>query len=166
MTHGTERRGSNAGENEGMMMERATDAGRTARSAQRRRWGAAALVGLALLVCAAAALLLIGRRPLRGLDAAQVAFATVRLSPPDRETEAPDLERLVALLREVRNYRADQTFDEYAGQGAIFHLTMTDGTQREIVAFSPFLVIDGVGYRAAHAPCEALNRYANELLAS
>ena len=43
---------------------------------------------------------------------------------------------------------------------------MTDGTQREIVAFSPFLVIDGVGYRAAHAPCEALNRYANELLVS
>lgn len=98
------------------MMERATEAGRTARSARRRRRGAAALASLALLVCAAAALLLIGRRPLRGLDAAQVAFATVRLSPPDRETEAPDLERLAALLREVRIYRADQTFDEYAGR--------------------------------------------------
>lgn len=43
-------------------------------------------------------------------------------------------------------------------------MTMTDGTKREIVAFNPFLIIDGVGYRTKYEPCEVLSSYANGLL--
>ncbi len=41
---------------------------------------------------------------------------------------------------------------------------MADGTETEITACNPFLVIDGAGYRTKYAPCEALNSYANRLL--
>ena len=41
---------------------------------------------------------------------------------------------------------------------------MTDGTQTSIMAYNPFLVIDGVGYKTEYGPCEKLNDYANKLL--
>ena len=55
---------------------------------------------------------------------------------------------------------------EYDGQGVVFTLTMVDGTQTDIMAYNPFIVIDGIGYKTKYEPCEALNSYANELLNS
>ena len=43
---------------------------------------------------------------------------------------------------------------------------MVDGTQTDIMAYNPFIVIDGIGYKTKYEPCEALNSYANELLNS
>ena len=43
---------------------------------------------------------------------------------------------------------------------------MTDGSTTDVMAYNPFLVIDGVGYRTKYEPCEALSRYANQLLGS
>ena len=120
------------------------------------------LCGLALGVLGVRAVA--GSRPFQDLDASQIAAATVYLSPPDKTVVIPDTEELISYLQNVRIYRRDPSYTEYAGQGALFSLTMRDGTQREILAFNPFLVIDGVSYRTQYAPCEALNRYANECL--
>ena len=46
----------------------------------------------------------------------------------------------------------------------LFTVTMADGTAANVTAYNPFLIIDGTGWRTAYAPCEALNRFANELL--
>ena len=43
-------------------------------------------------------------------------------------------------------------------------LTMADGRETSVMAFSPFLVIDGIGYQTKYEPCEALNGYGNRLL--
>lgn len=71
---------------------------------------------------------------------------------------------LVEYLKDVVIYKKDNSYTEYAGQGVTFTLTMSDGTQTQIMAYNPFLVIDGVGYRTKYEPCEALNNYANRLL--
>ena len=34
----------------------------------------------------------------------------------------------------------------------------------DIMAYNPFLVIDGIGYRTKYEPCQMLNSYANRLL--
>lgn len=68
------------------------------------------------------------------------------------------------LLKDVVIYNEDNSYTEYSGQAVIFMLTMADGTQIEIVAYNPFLIIDGVGYKTKYEPCEALNHYANMLL--
>lgn len=106
----------------------------------------------------------IGRRPFRGLKASDIASAAVRLTPPDRTVQIPETEDLAGYLNDVVIYNRDDSYTEYAGQGVFFTLTMTDGTRSEVIAFSPFLIIDGAGYRTKHRPCEALNRYANQLL--
>lgn len=125
------------------------------------------IVGIVLLSIIGAALLLTrGKRPYKNLDVTQIESAKVSLSPPDKTVEIKDIQELVEYLRAVVIYNEDNSYTEYAGQGAIFTLTMTDGTQIEAMAYNPFFVIDGVGYRTKAEPCEALGRYANELLNS
>lgn len=123
------------------------------------------------LVCVLSAVIVImifaavrGRKPYKDLDAVQIVSATVRLSPPDKTVQITEIKELVDLLKEVVIYNEDNSYTESCGQGVIFTLVMTDGTQTSIMAYNPFLVIDGVGYKTKYEPCEALNHYANMLL--
>lgn len=128
------------------------------------------LIGAALAAAAllcAAALGLGGRKPFQNLNAADIVHAAVRLTPPDKTVqilEPTELTKLADYLKDVVIYREDNSFHEYSGQGVTFQLTMADGTQREVMAYNPFLVIDGVGYRTKYEPCQALSQYANDLL--
>lgn len=107
-----------------------------------------------------------GKKPYKNLDAAQIASAKVQLTPPDKTVEIEDISELVGYLNDVVIYNQDNSYTEYVGQGVTFTLIMTDGTQTEITAYNPFLIIDGVGYKTKYEPCQALNSYANELLNS
>lgn len=107
-----------------------------------------------------------GTRPYQDLTEAEIASATVLLQPPDKELQVEDLRKLVGLLREVVIYEEDGSYTEYAGQGVTVRLTRAGGALTSITAYYPFLIIDGTGYRTEYEPCEALNRYANELLDS
>lgn len=105
-----------------------------------------------------------GRKPFKGMEPSEIASATVRLIPPDKTILITEIEELTNYLNDVVIYNKDNSYTESDGQGVIFMLTMTDGTQTEIMAYNPFLVIDGVGYKTKYEPCEALNGYANRLL--
>lgn len=107
-----------------------------------------------------------GRRPFRRLDASEIVFAKVWLGPPDITLQITDLDTLAAYMRKLVIYQADDSYQEYNGQGVIFTLTMKDGSQTSVMTYSPFLVIDGAGYRTRYAPCNALHSYANRLLSS
>jgi len=105
-----------------------------------------------------------GRKPFKDMEPSEIVSATVQLSPPDKTILITGIEELTNYLNDVVIYNKDNSFTEYSGQGVIFTLTMADGAQTEIMAYNPFLVIDGVGYRTKYEPCEVLNRYANRLL--
>ena len=107
-----------------------------------------------------------GKKPYKDLDAAQIVSAKVLLTPPDKTIEIENIQELVEYLNDVVVYNEDNSYTEYAGQGVVFTLTMVDGTQTDIMAYNPFIVIDGIGYKTKYEPCEALNSYANELLNS
>lgn len=117
---------------------------------------------LGLAVCFKTA----GKKPYEDLSEAEISYATVHLIPPDKTIQIEDINKLVGLLNDVVIYKKDQSYTEYDGQGVTFTLTMTDGSQIEIMACNPFLVIDGVGYKTKYEPCEALNAYANGFLNS
>ncbi len=123
------------------------------------------------LICILAAVVIMivfaaagGRKPYKNLDAAQVISAAVQLSPPDTTIQIAEIKELVDLLKDVVIYNKDNSYTEYDGQGVTITLVMADGTQTSIMAYAPFLVIDGVGYKTKYEPCEALNQYANMLL--
>lgn len=102
-------------------------------------------------------------KPFRDLDASQIASASVQFMPPDETIPISDVEELVRYLADIVVYNKDNSYTGYAGQSVTFTLTMTDGSQTRIMEYSPFLVIDGTGYRAEYGPCEALRDYVNGL---
>lgn len=103
-------------------------------------------------------------RPFQELKGENIASASVELTPPGETVEVEDLEELADLLRETVIYEEDNSYSQYNGQAVTFTLAMADGTETRVMAYSPFLVINGVGYRTEYEPCEALNAYANLLL--
>lgn len=113
-----------------------------------------------LIIC----VVMSGRRPFRNLEASDIVSANVFLIPPEETIQITDLSELASLLGDVVVYHRDSSHYKYAGQGVTFTLTMSDDTQVTVTVFTPFVIIDGVGYRAKYEPCEALNSYANRLL--
>ena len=107
-----------------------------------------------------------GTRPYQDLTTADITSATVSLQPPDKTLQVEELDRLLELLQDVVLYEGDGSYTQYGGQAVTIQLTLSDGTQTSITAYNPFLIVDGVGYRTEYEPCQALNRYANELLSS
>lgn len=105
-----------------------------------------------------------GEKPYKDLTASDIASATVQLSPPNKTIQVDDIEKLVSILRDIVIYEEDNSYGEYMGQGVLFTLTLTDGTTQEVLAYNPFFVINGTGYKTKYEPCEKLNNYANELL--
>lgn len=119
----------------------------------------AIIVIIAVIVFAA-----LVRKPFKSLSADEITSATVHLSPPDKTIEITDLDKLCGYLRDVVIYNKDNSYTDYMGQGVVFTLEMNDGTQKEVMAYNPFVVIDGVGYKTKYQPCDALSSYANSLL--
>lgn len=122
------------------------------------------LLGTVIVVWSAWGHLIVGRRPFRNLDPSEILSATVRLTPPDKTIRITDIEELTGCLKDVVVYNKDNSYTEYAGQGVTFTLMLADGKQAEVMAYHPFLVMDGVGYRTEPEPCGALHAYANRLL--
>ena len=102
-----------------------------------------------------------GRKPLKNIE---LVNATVQLMPPDKTIQINDLDELEDLLEDIVIYNQDDSYTEYAGQAVVFSVTLLDGSQMEVTAYNPFVIIDGVGYKCKYEPCEELNDFANELL--
>lgn len=128
---------------------------------RKRALAAAAVI---LVVLAAGVVILRGKMPYKALKSSDIVSATAHLSPPDETVQIADTEELVSCLNEVVLYHKDNSYTEYSGQAVTFTLIMADGTQEKITAYAPFVIINGTGYRAKYAPCEQLNRFANQLL--
>ena len=88
------------------------------------------------------------------------------MTPPDETVQITDIPELVEYLQKVVIYNKDNSYHDYCGQGAIFTLSLSDGSQVSVMEFNPFLVIDGTGYKTKYAPCYALSRYAINLLSA
>ena len=102
------------------------------------------LIGIGISI-----LLLSGHRPFKDLEAADITSANVRLSPPDTTIQIVETEELASYLNEVVIYNKDNSYTEYAGQGAIFTLSLADGSQVEITAFNP---LDVYKRQIRHSP--------------
>jgi len=88
------------------------------------------------------------------------------LRPPDEKfniTDGQVTAELVDLLNDVTISEKDDSYKDYDGQWVEFELTMTDGSSKTVVAYNPFIIIDGIGYKTEYEPCEKLNVFGNDL---
>lgn len=107
-----------------------------------------------------------GSKPFKDLTVGEISSVTVEVLPPDKSAELgqEDIERLVNNLRAVTTYRKDDSYREYSGQAVVFTIHKTDDGTLVVMAYNPFLIIDGTGYRTKYEPCQALNVLGNELI--
>ena len=105
----------------------------------------------------------VGKLPYKDLDSSEILSAVVRLEPPGKTLPVADTKELTEYLQDVVIYNRDNSYKTYDGLSVTYTLTMTDGTQTEIMPYSSYLVIDGIGYRTERGPCDALIDYANKL---
>ncbi len=104
------------------------------------------------------------QKPFKDLEPSEIVSATVRLTPPGTTIQIAEIEELTGYLNDVVIYNEDNSYTEYSGQGVTFTLILSDGTQTEAMAYNPFFVMDGVGYKTKYEPCQALSAFANRLL--
>lgn len=104
------------------------------------------------------------KKPFDDLKSSNIAAATVRILPPDITIQIENTDELVRLLRKIAVTELSAPDNStLSGQNVIFDLYLSDGSHKEIQIYYPYVVIDGINYMAKSRPCEALNRYANEL---
>lgn len=128
---------------------------------KKKRWmiliGFLVILGIAVVVAS-------GWKPYKDLQASDIVSATVHIIPPDKTIQITDIEALVPYINEIAVYFKDDSYTDSVGQAVTFTLMMADGSCEEIMEYSPFIIINGVGYRAKPRSCESLNDYANALL--
>lgn len=99
------------------------------------------------------------------LKTEDVTSFTVTLRPPDEQftiTDEEAISELVDIYNEVKIFEEDDSYTDYDGQWVEFELTMTDERSKTVAAYSPFIIIDGVGYKTESEPCEKLNSFGND----
>ncbi len=130
---------------------------------------AAAMVSFVFILFIATVLFLkpFGQKPLAELNAGEVRFAYLTMTPPQQTIEVREealLKRLVGILNSLVVYQEDEAGREYAGQLVEAKIVLQDGTTHTIGAYNPFLFFDGICYRTEYQPCEELSQFGNQLL--
>lgn len=72
-----------------------------------------------------------GKKPFKNLEPSEIVSATVRLTPPDTTIRITKIRELTEYLNDVIIYHEDNSYTEYCGQGVIFTLILSDGTQKK-----------------------------------
>lgn len=105
-------------------------------------------------------------KELAGLSEEDIKEVMVLANPPGKEASLSqeEIRELVESLNSVTVYRKDNSYNEYAGQWVEFSITKTDGTELEVAAYSPFIIINGEGYQANYESCQAMNGLANRVI--
>ena len=122
-------------------------------------------VTLLILVSIIAMPRFIGRKPLEELSINEIERVDVELFPPGKKITltVEEITRLVPLLHDVVTYQEDPSYNQYDGQAVVFTILKKDGMTNTVMAYNPFIVLNGTGYRTQYKPCEQLNNFANEL---
>ena len=124
-----------------------------------------AAIVLAVVLIFSIGLSVIGRRPFKNMKAEEIQSISIHLWPPNEtmELSQDEIEELVILLQQVKIYNPSWLHLASGGQSNIMTITFQDGSVKEVNEFGSILIIDGMGYRAAYEPNEAINQFANKL---
>ena len=124
-----------------------------------------ALVILCAVAAAALVVLFSGSRPYKNLTAPDITYAEAYMitdNGTELQAQLTDHETLAALLCGVSVGRKAAFGPAVNGSDLTFALILADGTCYDIAVKSPYVSINGQGFRAKSKPCDALEHYGLE----
>lgn len=124
------------------------------------------IIGAVTLVMAAVILISgrLGKTPFSELRTEDIASVTVEITPPGKTAELENITEFVAAVNKVVTYEKDDSYSEYVGQAVVYTIKLKDGRVITVSALNPFVVVDGVGYKADDESCNTLSSIAGKLL--
>ncbi len=116
-----------------------------------------------LLIAGLGLWLNMGQHPFAQLEESQIQSVHVRMIPPSVQYELSEDEitEFCTRLQDVVTYRTFSP-EPMVGQFVEFTILLQDGTTCTVQPFGKLITIDGVSYKAAYSPSEALNAFANK----
>lgn len=99
-------------------------------------------------------------------DLDNILSISVTLNPPEQTIVLTDeqLEEVVNIFNDISVGEKDNSYQELNGQYVQFDITKEDGSVLSIAELSPYIIVDGIGYKCNDKDCETLNQFANDLL--
>lgn len=96
----------------------------------------------------------------------EIDSVVLTANPPNRTVDLKEeqIDELVDLLNNLTLMETGDSYQEYTGQWVQFDIAKTDGTFLSIAELSPFIIIDGNGYKVRYDQGEALNEFANGII--
>lgn len=95
--------------------------------------------------------------PFSALSVDDIDSVTVHYQPQDESYEIQNIDKLVNVLREVVVYGKDESANEMNGASVTYTLKKKDGTEIVVTSLNPYILIDGVGYKAPKESCEKID---------
>lgn len=128
-----------------------------------KKWKIVFIVVINILIISGLFISFNTKKPFKDLEAKNITAITVHFAFPNNKTIAiKDIETFVNHFKNITVIHKDNSYTEYKGETITFTITKTDDKQIEVMVFSSFIVIDGVGYRYPY--CQKLIDYAYQLL--
>lgn len=96
----------------------------------------------------------------------EIDSVVLTANPPNQTVDLKEeqIDELVDLLNNLTLKETGDSYQEYTGQWVQFDITKTNGTFLSIAELSPFIIIDGNGYKVRYEKGEFLNKFANEII--
>lgn len=114
------------------------------------------------IMVATFALLVIGNKPFKALKASDIADAKGQIFPPGTTITIREREELVSQLNKLVVYGKDDSDETVLGQGAKFHIVLSDGSELKIETSDFFVMINDEKYRSFDGA--SLTKVVTELL--
>ncbi len=108
-----------------------------------------------------------GEKPLKDLKVKDIEKVEVFLQPPNIKKEVTDkeqIQKLVETLNRIVIYKKNNSWGNYNGQFVQYTITKKNGEIIKWGDYNPYIVLNGVGYKAKYQPCEELNALANKII--
>ncbi len=104
---------------------------------------------------------------IKSLSADDIKNVTLSAYPPEKSVELTkdQIDKMLSLLGDINLYEEDNSYNEYGGQWVQFDIMLNSGEKISLAVFNPFFIINRNGYRAEYEPCQALNVFANSIIA-
>lgn len=107
----------------------------------------------------------VSEKILKDISVDDIESVEVTLLPPNvsYELNYEEIEELIEILHSVKIYNKDNSYKDYSGQNVTFTIVKNNNTTIKIMAYNPFIVIDGTGYKTEYEPCERLSSFGNKI---
>ncbi len=122
------------------------------------------LVSAVIVIAIVSVVLSLLKKPYKDLTADSIVSARVTFKPDGTEVPITDTEAFAQVISSLKTHGKYKEYGNLDGQTVTFEAQLTDGEMISVSVLSPYVSINGTGYKVSDGQCEELSEYARSLV--